>query len=52
MCLQNWAISFPNHEFLVLSKSSNDPSPIYQMYKLLRDKKKTIFPANPNLVKY
>lgn len=51
--LQSWAIAFPTHEFLLLSPANaKDPSPINHFYRLLREKKKVIFPPNPNLIKF
>jgi hypothetical protein len=52
MAFQCWAVTYPNHEFLVPTSNVNEPSPIYQLYKLLREKKKTIFPNNPNLARF
>jgi hypothetical protein len=54
-CLQNWAITYPNHEYLVYKGEEDiclQPSPVAQFYRLLRDRKKVIFPQNLGISRY
>lgn len=54
-CLQNWAITFPSHEHLLYkggADTCSQPSPVAQFYRLLRDRKKLIFPQNLGVTRY
>ncbi len=55
VCLQNWAITYPSQDYLVYRGGENasmKPSPVAQFYRLLRDKKRIIFPQNLGISKY
>ena len=54
-CLQNWAITYPSQEYLIYrggEDAQSQPSPVAQFYRLLRDRKKAIFPQNLGVTKY
>lgn len=54
-CLQNWAITYPSQEYLVYKGGEDElsqPSPVALFYRLLRDRKKAIFPRNLGVTRY
>jgi len=54
-CLQNWAITYPNQEYLIYKGGEDvlsQPSPVAQFYRLLRERKNTIFPQNLGVTRY
>ena len=52
-CLQSWGETYPTYEHLgQKDHSPHDKSPVYELYRLLREQRGGLFPPNPMLVAF